>query len=37
MQPQPSFGGQSLIDLARAGRLQDALAYLESIASGFVG
>lgn len=36
-QPHPSFGGQSLADLARGGSLADALAYLESIASGFIG
>ena len=37
LQPQPSFCGQSLADIARAGHLQDALAYLQSISSGFVG
>lgn len=37
MQPQAAFGGLSLIDIARQGRLQDALAYLQSIASGFAG
>lgn len=37
LQPQASFGGKSLVEVARDGRLPAALAYLESISSGFVG
>lgn len=37
LQPQPAFHGQSLVDLARHGRLQDALDYLQSISSGSLG
>lgn len=36
-QPQKSFGGESLVDLARVGRLQDALAFIELISSGWSG
>lgn len=35
--PMPSFGGKTLRDVAAEGRLQAALDYIESIASGFVG
>ncbi|MBU6441223.1 MAG: hypothetical protein KGR99_08385 [Betaproteobacteria bacterium] len=37
LQQQPSFKGKSLAEVAREGRLPAALAYLESISSGFVG
>lgn len=36
-QPQKSFGGESPVDLASVGRLQDALAFIESISSGGAG
>ena len=36
-QPQKSFAGKSLVELARVGRLQDALAFIESISSGWLG
>lgn len=36
-EPQATFRGLSLQDLEKTGRLGDALAYLESISSGFVG
>ena len=35
--PQQVLGGKSLRDVARTGRVHDAIAYLESISSGFVG
>lgn len=36
-QPLPTFGGRTLFDLAHSGRVDDAVAYIESIAQGFVG
>lgn len=36
-QPLPAFGGRTLFDLAHIGRIDEAVAYIESIAQGFVG
>lgn len=32
-----SLGQKTLLDMVRVGRVDDAIAYLESVASGFVG
>ena len=36
-EPIPSFGHKTLLQLVSAGRADDAVRYVESIASGFVG
>ena len=36
-QPLPTFGGKTLLELAHGGRIDDALAYIESVSQGFVG
>ena len=35
--PIAAFGGKTLLDLTEEGRAKDAIGYIESIASGFVG
>lgn len=36
-EPIGSLGHKTLLDMARVGRLDNAIDYLESVASGFVG
>ncbi len=36
-EPVPAFGHKTLLQLVAAGRTEDAIGYLESIACGFVG
>jgi hypothetical protein len=36
-EPVPAFGHKTLLQLVEAGRTEDAIDYLESIACGFVG
>ena len=36
-EPIVAFGGKTLLDLTEEGRAKDAIDYIESIASGFVG
>jgi uncharacterized protein (DUF2384 family) len=36
-EPLPTFGGKTPLDLVAAGRTQEVLDYLDTIASGFLG